>query len=88
MGEREGQGTTFESLAPRSAVSAANSFGVRVSQTAVRTLLVVFDLPYRDLPPRIEHVLKPTHHQTLFSQPSVKAFHPPILRRFSQLNVH
>ena len=39
----------------------------------MRTFLVVFLPPGRNLPPRIEQVLKPTYRQTLFPQPPVKA---------------
>src|SRR5208283_3062473 len=59
-----------------------------VSQTAVRTLFVVVDPPRCDLVPRIEQVLEPTHHQTLFSQPSVKTLYLSVLRRLSRLNMH
>ena len=53
----------------------------------MRALLVVLDPPRRDLSPRIEQVLKPAHRQTFISQPSVKTFHPRILRRLSRLYV-
>src|SRR3984957_4792757 len=58
-----------------------------VSQTAVRALLVVLDLPRRDLTPRIKQILKPAHRQALIPQPSVKALNAPILRRLSRLYV-
>jgi hypothetical protein len=44
-------------------------------------------VPRRNFAPRIEQILKPAHAQTLFPQPSVKAFDPPVLRRFARLNV-
>jgi len=54
----------------------------------VRALLAVLDLPRRDLPPRIEQVLEPTHGQTLFPQPSVETLDVRVLRRlgFSRAN--
>jgi hypothetical protein len=54
----------------------------------VRALLVVLDPPRRDLPPRIEQVLKPTHGQTLFPQPSVETLDVRVLRRLARLNMH
>lgn len=63
-GEREGQGTAFEFLVRRSSPSnpdaciAANPLRVFVSQTAVRTLLVILFPPRRHLPSRIKQVLK------------------------------
>ena len=54
----------------------------------MRAFFVVLDSPRRDLPPRIEQVLKPAHRQALIAQSSVKTFHPRILRRFARLNVH
>src|SRR5207253_10286542 len=59
-----------------------------ISQTTVRAFFVVFDFPRRDLAPRIEQVLKPTHIQAFFPQPPVKAFYVRVLRWFSRLNVH
>ena len=53
----------------------------------MRTVFVVLRSPRCDLPPRIEQVLKPAHRQTLFAQPSMKTFDPPILRRLARLNV-
>ncbi len=53
----------------------------------MRTLLVVLDLPPRDLSLRIEQVLKPAHVQTLIPQSSVETFDPRILRRLARLNV-
>src|ERR1700690_4059090 len=54
----------------------------------MRALLVVLDLPRRDLSLRVEQVLKPAHRQTLIPQPSVKALHSRILRRLARLYVH
>ncbi len=53
----------------------------------MRTLFVVLPPPRCDLPPRIEQVLKPAHLQALIPQPSVKTFHPRVLRRLARLNV-
>jgi len=58
-----------------------------VAQAAVRTLFVVLRPPRRDLPPRIEQILKPAHVQTLFSQSSVEALDLRVLRRLPRLNV-
>ena len=60
----------------------------QITQAAVRTLFVILRPPLRDLALGIEQVLKPAHVQTLFSQPSVKALHPRILRRLPRLNMH
>src|ERR1700694_2582449 len=59
-----------------------------ISQAAVRTLFVVLRPPRRDLPPRIEQVLKPAHRQKLFPQPSMETLHARVLCRLPRLNVH
>jgi hypothetical protein len=53
----------------------------------MRTLLVVLLPPRRDLPPRIEQILKP-YVQAFFSQSSVETFDMRVLRRLAGLNVH
>ena len=53
----------------------------------MRTLFVVLRSPCRDLPPRIEQVLKPTYRQTFIPQPSVKALNARVLRRLARLDV-
>ena len=54
----------------------------------MRALFVVLGPPRRDLPPRIEQILKPTHVQALFSQSPMKAFDVRVLRRLPWLDVH
>jgi len=54
----------------------------------VRSFFVVFDPPRRDLPSRIEQVLKPAHGQAFFPQPSVKTLDLCVLRRLPRLNVY
>ncbi len=60
----------------------------QIPQTAVRTLLVIFHSPFRNLAPGIEQILNPTHVQTLFSQPPVKVLHARILGRHARLNLY
>lgn len=58
-------------------------FGVLYPKLLLRTLPVLFDSPGRDLPSRIEQVLKPTYVQTLFPQPAIENFLPGVLRRLA-----
>ncbi len=53
----------------------------------MRAFFVILFPPRRDLSLRVEEILKPAHAQTLFPQPSVKTFNPPILRRLARLYV-
>jgi len=59
-----------------------------IVQTAVRPLFVVVVAPEGDLPPGVEQILKPAHPQTLFAQPSVKAFDMGVLCWLGGLDMH
>ena len=59
----------------------------QIPQTAVRAFVVILRPPRCDLAPGVEQILKPTHVQTLFPQPRVKALHPSVLRRLPRLDV-
>src|SRR5215469_15351633 len=58
-----------------------------IAQAAVRTLFVVLVPPRRDLPPRVEQILKPTRVQAFIPQFPVKTLHKRVLHRPARLDV-
>jgi hypothetical protein len=70
------------------ASAAANSFSVRYPKLLCGRSSLYSFRHAAIFPPRIKQVLKPAHHQTLFSQPSVKTFDVCVLRRLPLLNTN